>query len=218
MAFRDRVDAGRRLAEALLPMAGEHPVVLALPRGGVPVAWEIARRLAAPLDLLIVRKLGVPGHSEFAMGAVADAEPPVVVRRNDTIRALGISASAFDAVLAAETAEARRRRERYLGTRARAPLAHRTVIVVDDGIATGSTMQAALQALRQLGPRRMVLAVPVAATQALELLRPEADEIVCLLSRPDLGAIGAWYDAFPQLDDVEVIGILDAAAAATPPS
>ncbi|MBK8082528.1 MAG: phosphoribosyltransferase [Devosia sp.] len=216
MVFRDRVDAGRQLAEALLPLAAEHPVVLALPRGGVPVAFEVARRLAAPLDLLIVRKLGVPGHAEFAMGAVADAEPPVVVRHDDTIRALGISAPAFEAVLAAEIAEARRRRDRYLGGRPRQPLAARTLIVVDDGIATGSTMQAALRALRQARPRRMVLAVPVAATPAIDLLRPDADEIVCVLPRPDLGSIGEWYDAFPQVEDAEVIRLLEAAAAPPP--
>jgi len=216
MAFRDRTDAGRQLAEALLPLAHEHPVVLALPRGGVPVAAEIARRLAAPLDLLIVRKLGVPGHAEFAMGAVADAEPPVVVRHDDTIRALAIPKPAFDAVLAAETAEARRRRERYLGGRPHQPLADRTAILVDDGIATGASMQAALQALRQVRPRRVVLAVPVASTRALDLLRPEADEIVCLLPRPDLGSIGAWYDAFPQLEDAEVTRLLEAAAVPPP--
>ncbi len=216
MTFRDRTDAGRQLAEALLPLALEHPVVLALPRGGVPVAAEIARRLAAPLDLLIVRKLGVPGHAEFAMGAVADAEPPVVVRHDDTIRALAIPKPAFDAVLAAETAEARRRRERYLGGRPHQPLADRTAILVDDGIATGASMQAALRALRQARPRRVVLAVPVASTRALDLLRPEADEIVCLLPRPDLGSIGAWYDAFPQLEDAEVTRLLEAAAVPPP--
>ena len=212
MSFRDRGDAGRRLAGALQHLKAEHPVVLALPRGGVPVAAEVSKALDAPLDLLIVRKLGAPTQPELAMGAVADAEPPIVVRNEPIIQMLGISERAFQQVLTRETAEARRRRDRYLGKRARVALENRTVIVVDDGIATGSTMQAALRALQQSRPRRVVLAIPVAATDSIEMLRADADEVICLEPQPNLGSIGAYYSEFVQVGDEDVIRSLDAQA------
>lgn len=209
MGFRDRSDAGHRLAGEMQHLKAEHPVVLALPRGGVPVAAEVSKALGAPLDLLIVRKLGAPTQPELAMGAVADAEPPIVVRNEPIIQMLGVSERAFQQVLARETAEARRRRERYLGTRERVALQNRTVIVVDDGIATGSTMQAALRALQQSRPRRVVLAVPVGATDSIAMLRADADEVICLEPQPNLGSIGAYYAEFEQVDDAEVIRLLD---------
>lgn len=209
MSFRDRRDAGHRLADKLRHLKAERPVVLALPRGGVPVAAEVSKALGAPLDLLIVRKLGAPAQPELAMGAVADAEPPIVVRNEPIIQMLGVSEPAFQQVLARETAEVRRRRERYLGGRARVALQGRTVVVVDDGIATGSTMQAALRALRQSRPRRILLAIPVAATDSVEMLRADADDVICLEPQPSLGSIGAYYAEFAQVGDAEVIRLLD---------
>lgn len=208
--FRDRSDAGQRLAAALEHLAGKDAVVLALPRGGVPVAAEVAKNLGAPLDLLIVRKLGVPMQPELAMGAVADGNPPVVVRNEPVIRDLRLSNADFEDVLARETDEARRRRERYLGKRPHVALAGKTVIVVDDGIATGSTMQAALRALRKSKPQWIVLAVPVSAVDALEMLEADADEVVCLRPERALGAIGAYYEDFRQVSDEEVMAALDA--------
>jgi predicted phosphoribosyltransferase len=208
--FHNRIDAGQRLAAALQHLAGKDVVVLALPRGGVPVAAQVAKSLAAPLDLLIVRKLGVPMQPELAMGAVADGDPPVVVRNESVIQMIRVSEAEFGAVLARETAEARRRRERYLGARPRVALADRTIVVIDDGIATGSTMQAALRALRHGRPQRIVVAVPVAAADTLEMLRSEADEVVCLQPELTFGAIGASYEDFRQVSDEEVIDALDA--------
>lgn len=208
MTFRDRRDAGRQLATALAPYAGDAPVVLALPRGGVPVAAEIARALDAPLDLLIVRKLGLPDQPELAMGAIVDMDPPLVVRNEEVIRAASISASAFAKVEAREIAEARRRYERYIGARPRPELKDRTIIVVDDGIATGSTMKAALAAAARQQPRRVIMAVPVASPDVLASFRDLADEIVCLDQPEALGAIGYYYLDFAQVSDGEVIAAL----------
>ena len=205
MPFRNRADAGRKLAAALAAYKDERPVVLALPRGGVPVAAEVASALGAPLDLVLVRKLGVPFQPELAMGAVVDGAAPIVVRNEDVIRLSGVSEEELEAVCAAELAEIERRRERYLGTRARIDVAGRVVIVIDDGVATGATTRAALRALRRRGPKKIILAVPVAPTETLVDMREEADEVVCLEDYADFGAIGFFYSDFRQTSDSEVI-------------
>ena len=208
MPFRNRADAGRKLAAALAAYKDERPVVLALPRGGVPVAAEVASALGAPLDLVLVRKLGVPFQPELAMGAVVDGAAPIVVRNEDVIRLSGVSEEELEAVCAAELAEIERRRERYLGTRARIDVARRVVIVIDDGVATGATTRAALRALRRRGPKKIILAVPVAPTETLVDMREEADEVVCLEDYADFGAIGFFYSDFRQTSDSEVIAAL----------
>lgn len=208
MPFSDRIEAGRRLAKALAPYKNQHPVVLALPRGGVPVAAEIAAALDAPLDLVLVRKIGAPMQPELAMGAVVDGSEPVVVRNEHVIRQGGISERDFAAVRDRQLAEIERRRKLYLGGRAHPALKDSTVIVVDDGIATGATTRAALRALRMRGPRKLVLAVPVAPTQSLKDLKGDADEIVCLEDYEDFGAIGQFYEDFTQVSDAEVIALL----------
>ncbi len=216
MPFRDRIEAGRRLAEALLIHKSEEPVVLALPRGGVPVAAEVARALKAPLDLVLVRKIGVPQHPELAMGAVVDGADPLVVRNEDVIAMAQVPDSEFNAVCKQELAEIKRRRTRYVGSRAHPKLEGRTVIVVDDGIATGATTRAALRSVRKQKPRRLVLAVPVAPTSSLEDLRSEADEIVCLENYDSFGAVGFYYSDFRQVLDEEVRSLLAAADAQAP--
>jgi putative phosphoribosyl transferase len=210
MSFRNRADAGRRLAKALMPYKDRHPIVLALPRGGVPVAAEVARALGAPLDLLLVRKIGVPFHPELAMGAVVDGSAPLVVRNEDIIKAMRISEAEFSAVRDRELAEIKRRRIRYVGGRSRPDLKDRTVIVIDDGIATGATTRAALRAARSQKPSRLILAVPVAPTPTLDELRGEADEIVCLEDYEPFGAVGAYYVDFGQTSDEEVARALAA--------
>ena len=164
MSFKDRSDAGRQLAAALAGYKDQQPVILALPRGGVPVAAEVAAALNAPLDLILVRKIGVPFQPELAMGAVVDGGTPIIVRNEDVIQLAAIDESDFKAVCDSELAEIDRRRQRYLGSRERAGVAGRTAIVIDDGIATGATTRAALRATRMRNPKRLVLAVPVAPT------------------------------------------------------
>jgi predicted phosphoribosyltransferase len=208
MPFRNRADAGRKLAARLAAYKDERPVVLALPRGGVPVAAEVAAALGAPLDLVLVRKLGVPVQPELAMGAVVDGDAPIVVRNEDVIRLTGVTEEEVQAVCAEELAEIERRRERYLGTRARVDIAGRVAIVIDDGIATGATTRAALRALRRRGPKKLILAVPVAPTETLAAMREEADEVVCLEDYADFGAIGFFYADFRQTSDSEVIAAL----------
>jgi len=213
MGFRDRIDAGRRLAHALARYKGQDAVVLALPRGGLPVAAEIAKALGAPLDLVLVRKIGVPFEEELAMGAVADGGEAVTVRNEDVIAALGVKESSFEEVRDRQMAEIERRRQAYLKGRAPVPIAGKTAIVVDDGVATGATTRAALKAVRARKPARLVLATPVASGEALQLLRPEADEVVCLQDYLPMGAIGACYEDFRQVSDDQVTEILAKAAA-----
>jgi len=208
MPFIDRVDAGKRLAKALMSYKDQQPVVLALPRGGVPVAAEIAAALGAPLDLILVRKIGVPGQPELAMGAVVDGGAPMVVRNEQVIRLSGVSESEFNAVRDRELAEIERRRKLYVGDRPHPTLAGRTAIIVDDGVATGATTRAALRAIRTRGPRCLVLAVPVAPTDSLNELRHEADDVICLEDYEDFGAIGLFYSDFRQVADAEVIELL----------
>src|SRR3974390_758319 len=205
MPYRHRVDAGQQLAKALASYKQQNPVVLALPRGGVPVAAEIAAALDAPLDLILVRKIGVPFQPELAMGAVVDGRDPVIVRNENVIRIAGIEEPEFATARDHELAEIERRRKLYLGDRPHPVLKSEIVIVVDDGIATGATTRAALCAIRMREPRKLVLAVPVAPTQTLRKLRSEADDIVCLEDYEDFGAIGLFYDDFRQVSDAEVI-------------
>ena len=206
--FRDRTYAGRRLAAALGHLRAARPVVLALPRGGVPVAVEVARALDAPLDLALGRKIGAPDEPEFAIGAVADGPEPVVVRNAAMLERFGVSEATFAAAVAREAAELDRRRALYLRGRHRIALTGRTVIVVDDGIATGATVTAALRTIRTQRPKWLVLAAPVAAGDALALLRAEADEVVVLEIPADFGAVGLFYENFEQLDDRAVVAAL----------
>jgi putative phosphoribosyl transferase len=208
MPFADRKDAGQQLAKALAHYKDKQPVVLALPRGGVPVAAEIAVALAAPLDLILVRKIGAPFQPELAMGAVVDGAKPMTVRNEEVISLCGVSESEFNAVRDQELAEIERRRKRYLGDRPHPQISGRTVIVVDDGVATGATTRAALRATRMRNPGRLVLAVPVAPTDSLQALRGEADDIVCLEDYEEFGAIGLFYSDFRQISDTEVIETL----------
>ncbi len=208
MLFRDRDDAGRQLAEALVKYKNRHPVVLALPRGGVPVAAEVADRLEAPLDLVLVRKIGAPMQPELAMGAVVDGERPVIVRNQDVVDLTGVSEETFDTICKEELAEIDRRRERYLGKRARSDVKGQVAIIVDDGIATGATTLAAIRALRNRGPKELILAVPVAPLETLQRLHGEVDAIVCLDTPRDFGAIGYYYRDFSQVSDDEVVAIL----------
>ena len=208
MPFIDRTDAGQRLAKALARYKAQRPVVLALPRGGVPVAAEVATALDAPLDLILVRKIGVPFQPELAMGAVVDGVKPVIVRNEEVIQLSGVSEADFNAIRDEQLAEIERRRKLYLGDRPHPNVSGRTVIVVDDGIATGATTRAALHAIRMRKPSKLVLAVPVAPTDTLKELRDEADDIVCLEDYEEFGAIGLFYSDFRQVSDTEVIAIL----------
>jgi putative phosphoribosyl transferase len=211
MRFRDRQDAGRQLGQALASCAGEAPLVLALPRGGVPVAFEVAAALDAPLDVWVVRKVGVPFQPELGMGAVS--EGPALVLDERLIAQLGLTWSEVMEVVRREQAEVERRAWRFRGARPPVEVRGRTVILVDDGIATGGTAQAGLEALRARGAARIVLAVPVAAPRSVERLGVLADEVVCLLSPPQMMAIGLWYEDFTQVADEEVAGLLARAQA-----
>lgn len=208
MSFKDRPDAGRKLAQALSSYKGEKVVILALPRGGLPVAAEVASHLNAPIDLILVRKIGVPAQPELAMGAVVDGSSPLIVRNEDVIALAGISEAEFKAVCDEELAEIERRRLRYLGSRERIDVTGRIVIVIDDGVATGATTRAALRATRMRNPKKLVLAVPVAPTDTLALMRKEADDVICLEDHEYFGAIGFYYSDFRQISDQEVIDIL----------
>src|SRR5450759_129314 len=206
--FQDRSDAGRRLAKALLGYKGRNAVVLALPRGGVPVAAEVAAALDAPLDLILVRKIGLPTQPELAMGAVVDGAAPIVIRNEEVIGLSGTTADEFDMTCAREVAEIERRRQLYIGERPRAEIAGQVVIVIDDGIATGATTLAALQAIRNRKPKELVLAVPVAPPDTITELRQEVDALICLETPELFGAIGYFYRDFRQVSDEEVVAIL----------
>jgi predicted phosphoribosyltransferase len=208
MMFQDRTDAGRRLAKALSGYKGRNAVILALPRGGVPVAAEVAAALKAPLDLILVRKIGVPAQPELAMGAVVDGSAPIVVRNEEVIELSGTTADEFRAACASELEEIERRRQFYIGARARAEIAGQVVIVIDDGIATGATTRAALQAIRNRKPKELVLAVPVAPSDTIAKLRGEVDALICLETPELFGAIGYFYRDFRQVSDQEVVAIL----------
>ncbi|HEX8695912.1 MAG TPA: phosphoribosyltransferase [Longimicrobium sp.] len=213
--FHDRHDAGRRLAERLRVYAGRPNVlVLALPRGGVPVAYEVARALGAPLDVFLVRKLGVPGHEELAMGAIASGGVRVLNER--VVSQLRVPPQVIDRVAAAEERELVRRERAYRGDRPPPRVEGCDVILVDDGLATGASMRAAAAALRAQGPRRVVIAVPVAAAETCEEFRGEVDEIVCDLTPDPFYAVGLWYEDFSQTTDDEVRELLAAAGGGRP--
>jgi putative phosphoribosyl transferase len=209
--FRDRTDAGRALALALEEYRRRPDVVvLGLPRGGVPVAAEVADALGAPLDVFVVRKLGVPGQEEFAMGAIATGG--VRVLNQSTIDMLAIPQAAVERVIEREQRELERREREYRDDRPPPQIAGRIAILVDDGLATGSSMRAAVAALRNLGPARIVVAVPVGAAQTCRMLQAEADEVVCAMMPEDFQAVGLWYDDFGQTSDAEVQAALREAA------
>jgi putative phosphoribosyl transferase len=209
--FRDRTEAGRRLAERLTAYADRPDVlVLALPRGGVPVAYEVARALRAPLDVFLVRKLGVPGYEELAMGAVATGG--VRVLNDQIVAGLRIPDHVIEAVAEAEQQELARRERVYRGDRPPPDVRHRTVILVDDGLATGATMQAAIKALRALPPARIVVAVPTGSPETCEQLKAQADDVICAITPEPFHAVGLWYEDFTQTTDEEVRDLLARAA------
>lgn len=208
MLFANRKDAGRKLAAALADYCEKSPVIVALPRGGVIVGAEIASALDAPLDLLFVQKIGIPFQPELAMGAIVDGAEPTIVRNESVIRHAGIREKEFSAICASEQAEIERRRRCYLGDRGNIPLGARVVIVVDDGIATGSTVRAAIKAIRRQEPKELVLAVPVAPIETLEELDSAVDALICLETPPVFYAVGHFFNEFPQVSDAEVIAVL----------
>lgn len=212
MIFDDHRDAGRQLARELSPRYGGRSdvIVLALPRGGVPVGYEVALALGAPLDAFLVRKLGVPGHKELAMGAIASGG--VRVLNDDVVRVLGITDEELASVTECEQLELERRERLYRGDRSRPELRGRTVLLVDDGLATGTTMRAAVSALRSLEPARIVVAVPVASPRACEGLEREVDEIHCLMTPEAFHALSLWFRRFAQFSDDEVRALLESAA------
>jgi putative phosphoribosyl transferase len=212
--FRDRADAGRQLARGLMRLQAEDPVVLALPRGGVPVAYEVAVALGAPLDVILVRKLGVPAQPELAMGALG--EGGVRVLNRDVLERISISPDRLAEVEAREAAELARRAAAFRGDGAMTPISARTVIVIDDGIATGSTARAALRVARAHGAQRVVLAVPVAPPGTVDAFADDADEVVVLEEPSSMWAIGTQYDDFRQTTDAEVVALLDANARPKP--
>jgi predicted phosphoribosyltransferase len=208
--LQDRAAAGRRLVEPLLPYAHRADVIiLALPRGGVPVAYEVATALGVRLDLMLVRKLGVPSNPEFAMGAIASGS--IQIRNEDALRAHPIDTAAFDAVVARETRELLRREQAYRGNRAPLQLKDQVVILIDDGLATGASMLAAIHAVRVHAPARIVVAVPVAPIETAEALRSEVDELICPLLPDWLMSIGYFYVDFSQTTDRQVIDLLQRA-------
>ena len=206
--FRDRREAGRRLAMALGRYAPETPLILALPRGGVPVAYEVALALDAPLDLLLVRKIGAPGHEEYGIGAVIDGADPQLVLNEEVVRMLAPDPGYIRTEMQRQIKELERRRRAYMGDRRPSELGGRTVILIDDGIATGGTMRAALRGARKHDPARLVLAVPVAPKDVIASMREECDDIVCLASPDPFYAVGAWYADFTQIEDDEVKTLL----------
>jgi len=214
MLFADRREAGERLAATLLRFKTQRPVVLALPRGGAPVAFEIAKRLEAPLDVVLVRKIGHPMSPELAIGAIADGPRLEKVIDDQAAAELGVPQNYLEAEIARQSCEIDYRRRLYFKNRAPIEIRQCTALVVDDGIATGATMRAALRAVRRRSPARLVLAVPVAPSSTLESLRREVDEIVCLVAPEDFGAVGLFYADFRPVEDSAVIDLLDRAAKA----
>jgi putative phosphoribosyl transferase len=214
--FTDRSEAGCALAQRLLRLKEERPVVLALPRGGIPVGYEVARALETPLDLILVRKIGAPFQPELALGAVVDGSRAETVLNEEFVREFEIPESYIAEESARQLTEIERRRRLWLADRARVPVAGRTAIVVDDGIATGATMEAALHATRRADPKRLVLATPVAPPDTLERLRPQVDEVVCLATPRLFAAIGLFYEDFRQLSDEEVVDLLRRATRSEP--
>ncbi len=216
--FRDRAEAGRLLGRELARRLGSRDAVavLALPRGGVPIGFEVGQALNAPLDVFVVRKLGVPGHEELAMGAIATGG--VRVLNDEVLGYVPVPRSVIEAVARREQQELERRERAYRGNRPPIDVAGKTVVVVDDGLATGSTMRAAVRALRKMQPRAIIVAVPVAARQTCDDLRREVDELVCLRTPEPFQAVGLWYENFDQTSDAEVHDLLDRAAAAGKPS
>ena len=210
MRFRDRRDAGRLLAQRLATETWHDPVILALPRGGVPVAFEIAQALRAPLDVLVVRKVGAPHHREFGIGAVAEGD--VTIRDDAADRMVGVSAERFDRLAADERRELERRVQHYRGDRSLPQLAGRDVVLVDDGLATGVTAEAAIAAMHRSGAVRVVLAAPVSAADTAARLSALA-EVVCLATPERFMAVGEWYEDFGQTSDAEVLELLERAAA-----
>ena len=209
--FKDRRDAGKQLTQELSAYAGRSDViVLALPRGGVPVAYEVARALNAPLDIFIVRKLGLPGHEELAIGAIASSG--VRVLNEDIVRALNIPETVIESIRRRELQELERRERTYRGNRPPPEVRSRTVILVDDGLATGASMRAAVAALRAQNPARTVVAVPTAAAETCEAFESEVDEIVCAMTPDPFYGVGRWYEDFSQTTDEEVPALLEEAA------
>ena len=207
--FADRRTAGRQLSGRLQHLRQDKPLVLALPRGGVPVGFEIAEGLHAPLDIVLVRKIGVPWQPELALGAVVDGADPQVLINENLATELAVGEGYIKSETTRQLQEIERRRQTYLGHRPPTSLAGRTIIVVDDGIATGSTVRAAVRAVRRAGAGKIVLAVPVAPEDTIEELRAEVEEIVCLASPNPFIAVGAHYAEFPQLDDADVVALLE---------
>lgn len=216
MAFFDRRHAGRLLADRLQVFAAECPLVVALPRGGVPVAFEVARTLGAPLDILAVRKLGAPGNPEFGVGAIV--EDGTAVLNRPAARRVGLTADVLDATVAREAKELQRRVDRYRDGRDRLDVRGRTVIAVDDGLATGLTELAAVRALRAAGAAKVIVAVPVGVTESIARVRADADEVVCHTVPAVLHGVGHWYRDFSPVSDDEVVGLLAVAAASSPDS
>ena|SRR5438132_755952 len=211
MHFLDRRDAGRMLAAELVPLAGERPVVVALPRGGVPVGAEVARLLGAPLEILAVRKLGAPGNLELGVGAIVEDGTAVLDERSAS--AVGMTQVTLDETVAREAAELQRRVERYRAGRARVPVEGRTVIVVDDGLATGLSDLAAVRSLRKQAARRIVVAVPVGSGESVRMLAEEADDVVSVLTPRVLFGVGLWYEDFSPVSDEQVLTLLREASA-----
>jgi putative phosphoribosyl transferase len=211
MMFHDRKEAGQKLATRLLKYKDQHPLILALPRGGVPVAYEVALALDAPLDVIVVRKLGAPGQPELGIGAVVDGDHPQSVLNEDVVKILHVSADYLEDEMAAELKEIGRRQERYRGGQPPEPVAGRSVIVIDDGIATGGSIRAALRGVRRGRPQRVILAVPVAPPETIESLQAEADEVICLSTPLFFHAVGQFYENFSQTTDEEVVQLLAAA-------
>lgn len=210
--FRNRREAGRRLAQAVLHLKDTNPVVLALPRGGVPVGFEVARLLGTDLDILLVRKIGAPGHEELGLGAIVDGANPQIVLNDEIVRTTGATPAYIETEVARQLAELERRRTAYRGGAKHVSLKGRAVIVVDDGIATGGTVKAAVQGLRLTSPARLILAIPVAPVESLAALRPLCDEVICLMRPSPFYAVSAHYLDFSQTTDDEVCQLLKSAS------